>query len=216
MRAFLKLLILFLTISACGLAAPPFGEPLVMRSGDWEYRVFYKDKGRKSEGLDGHLSFQGKPVPVSVVPEYIETPFGEMTFFPSPKTLDRPGIAMGWTLRDYDKIPWTIVPRPSDLWEQRDDWRKKSEPPEAPKLVMNLVSIPETKTYIFVVGSIGFNSVASLKMFLGAQPAGTVVEWNPGCLRGGGELLFAFEKELSEFKSYLEKRKIKFVQIPSG
>ncbi len=92
-----------------------------------------------------------------------------------------------------------------------------AEPPvEAPKLVMNLVSVPETKTYIFVVGSIGFNSVASLKKFLGEQPAGTVVEWNPGCLRVGGELLLSFEKELSEFKSYLEKRKIKFVQIPSG
>lgn len=89
-------------------------------------------------------------------------------------------------------------------------------PAEAPKLVMNLVSIPETKTHIFVVGSTGFNSVASLKKFLGEQPAGTVVEWNPGCLRVGGELLSSFEKELNEFKSYLEKRKIKFVQIPSG
>ena len=92
-----------------------------------------------------------------------------------------------------------------------------AQPPlEARKLVLNLVQIPETKMDIFVVGSVGFNSVASLKKYLGEQPAGTVVEWNPGCLRVGGDLSLSFEKELSGLESYLEKRKIKFVQIPSG
>ena len=84
------------------------------------------------------------------------------------------------------------------------------------KLVMALVWIPETKAQIFVVGGVGFNSVASLKNFLGEQPAGTVVEWNPGCKRLGGDPILSTEKELSEFKAYLEERKIKFVQIPSG
>lgn len=90
------------------------------------------------------------------------------------------------------------------------------QPPEARKLVMELVWIPETKAQIFVVGGVGFNSVASLKKFLGEQPAGTVVEWNPGCERTGGEPLLSSEKELNEFREYLEKRNIKFVLVPSG
>ena len=90
------------------------------------------------------------------------------------------------------------------------------QPQDARKLVMELVWMPETKAPIVVVGGVGFNSVASLKKFLGEQPAGTVVEWNPGCERIGGEPLLSSEKELSEFKMYLEKRKIKFVLVPSG
>jgi len=106
-------------------ARPPFGKATILRSGDWEYRVFYKDKGTKMEGLLGHLLFQGSPVQVSIVPEFIQTPWGDMTFFPAPKTLDRTGIVMGWTYRDYKKIPWSISPPPSDSWIQRHDWRQK-------------------------------------------------------------------------------------------
>ena len=89
-------------------------------------------------------------------------------------------------------------------------------PQDARKLVMELIWIPETNAQIFVVGGVGFNSVASLKKFLGGQPEGTVVKWNPGCERIGGEPLLSSEKELNEFKTYLEKRKIKFVLVPSG
>jgi hypothetical protein len=104
-------------------AQPPFGEAKVLRSGEWEYKLYYKDKGKKSEGILGHLLFRGEPIPVSIVPEFINTPWGDMTFLPAPKTLNRKGIVMGWTYREYDKIPWTITPRPSDSWGKRNDWR---------------------------------------------------------------------------------------------
>lgn len=90
------------------------------------------------------------------------------------------------------------------------------QPQDSRKLVMELVWMPETKAHIFVVGGIGFNSVTALKKFLGEQPAGTVVEWSPGCMRIGGEPLLSSDKELNDFKKYLEERKIKFVMVPSG
>jgi hypothetical protein len=90
------------------------------------------------------------------------------------------------------------------------------QPLDVRKLVMELVWILETKAQIFVVGGVGFYAVTSLKKCLGEQPAGTVAEWNPGCVRIGGEPLLSSAKELNEFKTYLEKRKIKFVLVPSG
>jgi hypothetical protein len=90
------------------------------------------------------------------------------------------------------------------------------QPQEARTLVMELVWIPETGAQIFVVGGVGFNSVATLKEFLGQQPAGTIVRWDPGCERIGGEPLLSSEKELDEFRKYLEAKGITFVLVPSG
>lgn len=84
------------------------------------------------------------------------------------------------------------------------------------KLSLELIWVSETNAHIFVVGGVGFQSVASLKKFLGEQPAGTVVEWSPGCLRMGNEPLLSSEKDLNEFRKYLEERSIKFVLVPSG
>ena len=70
--------------------------------------------------------------------------------------------------------------------------------------------------YIFVVGQSGFKTVNALKKFIGHLPAGSILEWAPGCKSLGGEPLLSSEKDMEEFKAFCEEKKIKFVLIPSG
>jgi hypothetical protein len=86
----------------------------------------------------------------------------------------------------------------------------------ARKIAMELVWIRESKSQIFVVDGMGFYSANSLQEYLGKQPAGTIVEWDPGCLRMGNEPLLSSENDMNEFKTYLKERDIEFVLVPSG
>lgn len=70
--------------------------------------------------------------------------------------------------------------------------------------------------YIFVIGNSGFKSVNSLKKFIETLPPETTLEWAPDCERFGDEPLLNSEKEMSDFKAFCEKRKIKFILRPSG
>lgn len=97
------------------------------------------------------------------------------------------------------------------------------EAPAAPspqKYRLELVRIVETypTEYVFVLGSVGFRSVDSLKNFLGTLPAGSIVEWAPGCKRSGDEPLISIgqERELAEFRTFCETKKIDFILVPSG
>ena len=88
------------------------------------------------------------------------------------------------------------------------------------KYRLELVRIVEgyPTEYVFVLGRVGFKSVDSLKKFLGTLPAGSIVEWAPGCIRSGDEPLISIgqEWELAEFKAFLETKKIEFILVPSG
>jgi hypothetical protein len=70
--------------------------------------------------------------------------------------------------------------------------------------------------FIFVVGGVGFKTVAALEEFLGGLPAGSKVEWDPGCRRMGGEPILSSEKELEAFKKFCADHKLQLHIIPSG
>jgi hypothetical protein len=93
------------------------------------------------------------------------------------------------------------------------------QPQQAPKYRMDLVYIVDAGSpeYIFVIsGVIGFKSVASLKEYLSALPAGSILEWAPGCMRRANEPLLSSEQEMEDFKAFCAERNINFILVPSG
>ena len=96
--------------------------------------------------------------------------------------------------------------------------QEEAQPQPPPKYRMELVYILGTGSteYVFVIGNVGFKSVAALKDFVGNLPPSSTLEWAPGCRRHGGEPLLSSEQEMEEFKSFLAEKQINFVLIPSG
>ncbi len=92
----------------------------------------------------------------------------------------------------------------------------QSQPP--PKYRMELVYVidADSPEFVFVIGNIGFKSVDSLKKFIGDLPAGSILEWAPGCRRIGNEPLLSSEQEIEDFKAFCAGKNIEFVLIPSG
>jgi hypothetical protein len=74
-------------------------------------------------------------------------------------------------------------------------------------------SAPES---IIVIGNSGFRSLAALKRFVASLPQGAVLEWAPGCMQLGGELLLSSAKDMEEFKALCKDRGIAFILHPSG
>ena len=96
---------------------------------------------------------------------------------------------------------------------------QEGAPPQTPpKHRMELVYIFEAGSteFIFVIGNVGFKSVAALKDFVGNLPHGSTLEWAPGCMRFGGEPLLSSAQELEEFKAFCAERGINFILVPSG
>lgn len=91
-------------------------------------------------------------------------------------------------------------------------------PPEKYRLELVRIVKSYPTDYVFVLGTVGFRSVDSLKKFLGTLPAGSIVEWAPGCMRSGDEPLISIgqEQELAEFRAFCETKKIDFILVPSG
>jgi hypothetical protein len=95
----------------------------------------------------------------------------------------------------------------------------KARTEEAPPVYeLTLVSVFESSEpeFLFVIGNNGFRSVASLETFLASRPAGTILRWNPGCVRLGGEPLLASETEMEDFRAFCREHQIDFVLVPSG
>jgi len=93
------------------------------------------------------------------------------------------------------------------------------QPPPSPKHRMELVYIVDTdpREYVFVIsGAIGFKSVDSLKKYLSDLPHGSILEWAPGCVRGGNEPLLSSEQEMEDFKAFCAEKNINFILVPSG
>ena len=97
----------------------------------------------------------------------------------------------------------------------RSEESKKSQPV---KYEMGLISVLEgEKTeYLFTVGRRGYKSLDALKGFIANMPKGSTLEWNPGCIRSGGEPLLSSEKDMQEFKEFCKNHQINFVLVPSG
>ena len=92
----------------------------------------------------------------------------------------------------------------------------KTPPPPKYRLELMYVSDVSSHEFIFVVDKIGFKSVASLKRFLSALPPGSILEWDPGCIRYGGEPLLSSRQDMEDFKAFCVAKKIRFVLLPSG
>ena len=96
---------------------------------------------------------------------------------------------------------------------------QESAPPQPPqKYRLELVYIfdSDSKEYIFVIGNGGFKSITSLKKFLNHLPRGTILEWEPGCVRMGDEPLLSSQQDMDDFKAFCAERGIKFILLPSG
>ena len=93
-----------------------------------------------------------------------------------------------------------------------------AQPQPPPKYRMELIYIFEADSpeFVFVVGNVGFKSVASLKKFVSSLPPDSTLEWAPGCKRHGGEPLLSSEQEMEEFKAFCVEKNINFVLVPSG
>jgi hypothetical protein len=96
--------------------------------------------------------------------------------------------------------------------------QENGQSPPPPKYRLDLVYIfdGDSAEYIFVVGTVGFKSVASLKKFLSDLPPGSILEWAPGCIRFGGEPLLSSEQDMEDFKAFCSTKKISFILVPSG
>ena len=92
----------------------------------------------------------------------------------------------------------------------------QQQPPTKYRMELVYIFEADSPEFIFVVGSVGFKSVASLKKFLGNLPSGSILEWAPGCRRIGSEPLLSSEQEMEEFKAFCAEKNIVFVLVPSG
>ena len=120
-------------------------------------------------------------------------------------------------MRTPKRLLWFAVILLSAVLHTRAQ-QEDAQPQPPPKYRMELVYIFEAGTteFIFVVGNVGFKSVASLKNFVGQLPPGSTLEWAPGCRRLGGEPLLSSEQEIEEFKAFCVEKNINFVLVPSG
>jgi hypothetical protein len=68
----------------------------------------------------------------------------------------------------------------------------------------------------FTVDERRFDSVETLKAHLARLPRGSIVVWAPGCKRFGGEPLLSSQRDMEEFRAFLESHGIELNLIPSG
>ena len=96
--------------------------------------------------------------------------------------------------------------------------QKKRTAPPPPKYRLELVYISDvaSREYIFKVGKTGFKSVDALKKFVSSLPPGSILEWNPGCIRWGGEPLLSSAQDMEDFKAFCVAKEINFILVPSG
>ena len=92
---------------------------------------------------------------------------------------------------------------------------KKVEKP--PKYRMELIRVEDGEhEYIFLIRSAGFKTVEGLKKFVAGLAPGSVIEWDPGCLRWGDEPLLSSAEEMEAWMKFCEEHGIKFILLPSG
>jgi hypothetical protein len=73
-----------------------------------------------------------------------------------------------------------------------------------------------THEYVFVLGKVGYKTVAALKERIAGLKEGSIVEWDPGCIRMGQEPLLSSEKDMKDFAEFCKKEKVNLVIRPAG
>lgn len=96
----------------------------------------------------------------------------------------------------------------------------EAKEPALPRYRMELILIEDSdvdnREYLFLIGQRGFRTVRGLKDFVGRLPAGSILEWSPGCLRWGGEPLLSSTEEMEDFKRFCMEHGVEFILHPSG
>ena len=120
------------------------------------------------------------------------------------------------TMKTPKQLLWLVIVLLSGVLHTRAQEKVQQQPPS--KYRMELVYIFEGSSteFIFVVGNVGFRSVAALKKYVASLPPGSQLEWAPGCMRFGGEPLISSEQELEGFKAFCAEKHIDFILVPSG
>lgn len=76
----------------------------IIKEGSWELRVFYRNKGTRSERQHGILLYEGKPVEATVVGEKRNTPLGLMKYYGPENSKGVPWAPTGWNFADKRTI----------------------------------------------------------------------------------------------------------------
>jgi hypothetical protein len=102
----------------------------------------------------------------------------------------------------------------------QDEAAAAAQEQERPRYRLELVLIEDSdsdrRDYIFLIGSIGFRTVEGLKSFVARMPAGSLLEWSPGCLRWGNEPLLSSTEEMEDFRRFCAEHGVEFIIHPSG
>ena len=77
----------------------------VYKEGDWQLQVTYRNKGTRSEGLDGVLLHRGEVVRGGKVGEVLDTDLGRMEYLGGRDNAARPWDPSGWLFEDRRKWP---------------------------------------------------------------------------------------------------------------
>lgn len=101
--AILFALLLAFPCTAVMNKAKPSGKPdRVLKKGEWEFQIFYRAKGSRSEGQHGVLLHKGVALPPGKKKEEKESPLGTMVYYGD--DYQAPWETTGWNFKDKSKI----------------------------------------------------------------------------------------------------------------
>ncbi|MCC7249266.1 MAG: hypothetical protein IT473_11655 [Lysobacter sp.] len=92
----------------------------------------------------------------------------------------------------------------------------RNESPDEHRMELIYAFDGKMPRFSFSIDALRFDSVETLKTYLARLPRGSVVTWSPGCRRLGGETLLSSQREMEEFRAFLEAHGIRLNLIPSG
>ena len=102
------LAILLMSLAVCFEASPnrqASNHPdKIIKEGSWELRIFYRNKGTRSEGQHGILFYEGNPLEGTVLGEERETDLGLMKYYGPENSKGVPWAPTGWNFADKGTI----------------------------------------------------------------------------------------------------------------
>jgi hypothetical protein len=113
MNRFSLLLLGFMWIAAAGSAAPPTRQPDIAKSGEGcEFRVWYLEKGTRSEGIHGTLVVGGKALAGNKTGETVTCSLGDFVWHGDWDSRRQAWAASGWLPKALGEIYPSYKARP--------------------------------------------------------------------------------------------------------